>query len=98
LIGPKSGAGHRTLGFPEFIAQQTRQLAQFTAPKDDALVFTSRVGTPLRHSRRQPAGTHGTDGPQRHPRCPDLLVINGFDRNREVTDDRRELHDRQTMC
>ena len=48
---PKTDAGHRTVAFPDFIVPDlTSHLAQFTAPKTDALVFTSPTGTPLRPS------------------------------------------------
>ncbi len=47
---PKSEAGQRIVVFPDLIrADLTRHLAVFAAPGDDALVFTSPTGTPLRH-------------------------------------------------
>jgi integrase len=46
---PKSDAGHRTIAYPMFIAPDLiTHLGQFTASDDDALVFTSPAGTPLR--------------------------------------------------
>ena len=48
---PKSQAGNRIVVFPDLITVDlTRHLAVFTAPGDDALVFTSPTGSPLRHS------------------------------------------------
>jgi integrase len=48
---PKSDAGHRTVYFPDLIAPDlTWHLARFTGPDDDALVFTSPTGSPLRRS------------------------------------------------
>ncbi len=47
---PKSEAGHRIVAFPDLItADLIRHLAVFAAPGDDALVFTSPTGSPLRH-------------------------------------------------
>jgi integrase len=54
---PKSNAGRRTAAYPAFIAVDvTAHLDQFTDPGDDALVFTSPNGTPLRpgNFRRRP--------------------------------------------
>ena len=51
LFGPpKSDAGQRTVVFPELIRDDlTWHLARFTSADDDALVFTSPTGSPLRH-------------------------------------------------
>jgi integrase len=46
---PKSEAGLRTVPFPDLIVPDlTWHLARFTASDDDALVFTSPTGSPLR--------------------------------------------------
>ena len=46
---PKSDAGRRTVAYPAFIAVDVAaHLDQFTDPGDEALVFTSPNGTPLR--------------------------------------------------
>lgn len=48
---PKSAAGFRVVAFPVFVLPDVvTHLDQFTASGDDALVFTSPAGTPLRHS------------------------------------------------
>jgi len=51
LFGPlKSDAGQRTVAFPDLISGDLSwHLARFVAPSDDALVFTSPTGSPLRH-------------------------------------------------
>jgi integrase len=51
LFGPpKSDAGQRTVAFPDLISGDLSwHLARFTASDDDALVFTSPTGSPLRH-------------------------------------------------
>ena len=47
---PKSAAGARTVAFPDLIrADLVRHLAAFAAQDEDALVFTSPAGGPLRH-------------------------------------------------
>jgi integrase len=47
---PKSAAGRRVVAFPDMIrADLTRHLAAFASPGDDALIFTSPTGAPLRH-------------------------------------------------
>jgi hypothetical protein len=47
----KSDAGRRAVVIPAVITPDlTWHLARFTAPSDDALVFTSRNGAPLRHT------------------------------------------------
>ncbi len=46
---PKTAAGHRIVAFPAPITRDlTWHLARFTAPGDDALIFTSPTGMPLR--------------------------------------------------
>jgi integrase len=48
---PKSEAGIRTVPVPDLIIPRIRwHLATFTDTKDDALVFTSPTGSPMRHS------------------------------------------------
>lgn len=48
---PKSKAGKRTVSFPRFIVSELREhLATYTGPDDEALIFTSATGTPMRHS------------------------------------------------
>jgi integrase len=48
---PKSNAGLRLVSFPDMIAADLRwHLQCFAQDGDDALVFTSPAGTPLRHS------------------------------------------------
>ncbi len=48
---PKSAAGLRTVVFPDLIVPDLSwHLARFTGPHDDSLLFTSPVGSPLRHS------------------------------------------------
>src|SRR5205823_4188512 len=48
---PKSEAGLRVVSFPDVITADLRwHLACFTQDQDEALVFTSPSGTPLRHS------------------------------------------------
>jgi integrase len=48
---PKSGAGQRTVVFPDLIVPDLAwHLARFTRPDDDSLLFTSPSGRPLRHS------------------------------------------------
>jgi integrase len=48
---PKSRAGRRTLPFPDmFKAELSDHLERFVRDGDEALVFTSPMGTPLRHS------------------------------------------------
>jgi integrase len=51
LFGPpKSDAGQRIVVFPDVITQDLAwHLARFSAPGDEALVFTSPTGSPLRH-------------------------------------------------
>jgi hypothetical protein len=47
---PKSDAGRRVVSFPNLIAPDlTWHLARFTGTSDDALIFTSPTGAPLRH-------------------------------------------------
>ena len=47
---PKSDAGQRTVPVPDVIVPELRwHLSCFTSKEDDALVFTSPTGTPLRH-------------------------------------------------
>jgi integrase len=47
---PKSEAGQRTVPIPDAMAKELRwHLTCFTKPDDDALVFTSPEGSPLRH-------------------------------------------------
>ncbi len=47
---PKSDASVRTVPFAELIAPRLRwHLGRYTQPNDDALVFTSPTGMPLRH-------------------------------------------------
>jgi integrase len=47
---PKSEAGQRLVSFPDVINPDLRwHLACFVKPEDDALVFTSPTGAPLRH-------------------------------------------------
>jgi len=47
---PKSAAGYRTIAYPAFITPDViKHLEQFTAAGDDALVFTTPAGTPLRN-------------------------------------------------
>ena len=51
FVAPKSDAGRRAVVIPAVITPDlTWHLAQFTAPGDDALVFTSRNSAPLRHT------------------------------------------------
>jgi len=48
---PKSEAGIRTVPIPDLIIPRVHwHLATFTGAKDDALVFTSPTGSPMRHS------------------------------------------------
>ena len=48
---PKSDASQRTVSIPDLIVPSLRQhLGSYTGPADDALVFTSPTGAPLRHS------------------------------------------------
>jgi len=48
---PKSRAGRRTVPFSDLIqAELTAHLRRFDLADDEALVFTSPMGTPLRHS------------------------------------------------
>jgi integrase len=48
---PKSEAGVRTVPIPDLIIPRIRwHLATFSDAKDDALVFTSPTGSPMRHS------------------------------------------------
>lgn len=48
---PKSDAGQRTVPITDLIVADLRwHLACFAKPEDDALVFTSPAGDPLRHS------------------------------------------------
>lgn len=51
LFGPpKSDAGQRIVVFPDLITQDLAwHLARFSAPGDEALVFTGPTGSPLRH-------------------------------------------------
>jgi integrase len=47
---PKSDAGQRLVAFPDLITQDLAwHLARFSASEDEALVFTSPTGMPLRH-------------------------------------------------
>ena len=51
FVAPKSEAGRRAVVIPAVVTPDlTWHLARFTAPGDDALVFTSRNGAPLRHT------------------------------------------------
>lgn len=48
---PKSAAGRRIVVLPDIIKPDLlRHLSSFTAPQNDALVFTSPSGAPLRNS------------------------------------------------
>lgn len=48
---PKSDASQRTVSIPDLIVPSLRQhLGCYTGQSDDALVFTSPTGSPLRHS------------------------------------------------
>ena len=48
---PKSRAGKRVVPFPTLLSTEVAQhLSQFVGEKDDALVFTSPAGPPMRHS------------------------------------------------
>ena len=48
---PKSRAGRRTVPFPDMLtAELSDHLERFAPGGDEALVFTSPMGTPLRHS------------------------------------------------
>jgi integrase len=48
---PKSRAGKRVVPFPALLNTEVAQhLSQFVGEKDDALVFTSPAGAPMRHS------------------------------------------------
>jgi integrase len=48
---PKSKAGRRTVPFPDMLrAELTEHLERLDLDDDQALVFTSPMGTPLRHS------------------------------------------------
>jgi integrase len=48
---PKSKAGRRVVPFPELLNTDVAQhLGQFVGEEDDALVFTSPAGAPMRHS------------------------------------------------
>jgi integrase len=48
---PKSNAGKRKVSFPRIITPELDEhLATYTGQGDDALVFTSPAGTPMRHS------------------------------------------------
>jgi integrase len=48
---PKSRAGRRTVPFPDMLrAELSDHLERFALDSDEALVFTSPMGTPLRHS------------------------------------------------
>jgi integrase len=48
---PKSKAGRRTVSFPGIIVPELREhLAAYVGQDDDALIFTSPTGTPMRHS------------------------------------------------